>query len=84
MRRAFWILLLPALLLSGCTSGAETGFERFRALLPTAVHVTAELRCEYDDRSVSFTLHCDETDEGAAVSVLSPLEIAGVSAKLGE
>ena len=84
MRRAFWILLLPALLLSGCTNGAETGFERFRALLPTAVHVTAELRCEYDDRSVSFTLRCDETDEGAAVSVLSPQEIAGVSAKLGE
>ena len=83
MRRALWILLLPTLLLSGCSNGAKTGFERFRALLPDAVHVTAELRCEYDDRSVSFTLHCDETDEGYHVSVLSPQEIAGVSVKLG-
>lgn len=84
MRRALWILLLPLLLLAGCANGAETGFERFRALLPDAVHVTAELRCEYDERSLAFTLRCDETEEGCTVSVLAPQEIAGVSVKLGE
>lgn len=83
MRRALWILLLPTLLLSGCANSAETGFERFRSLLPGTVHVTAELRCEYDERSASFTLRCDETDGGTVVTVLAPQEIAGVSAKLG-
>ena len=84
MRRALWMVLLPLLLFTGCTNGAEIAFERFCERLPDAVHVTAELRCEYDERSLSFTLRCDETEEGCTVSVLAPQEIAGVSVKLGE
>lgn len=84
MRRALWMVLLPLLLLAGCANGAEIGFERFRERMPDAVHVTAELRCEYDEHSLAFTLRCDESEEGCTVSVLEPQEIAGVSVKLGE
>ena len=75
------LILIFCLLLSSCGSRAQAEhFEQFSGKLTggTFLSFRSQLRCEYDDRSVDFTLSYSENAEGAQVSVIKPDIISGV------
>ena len=81
------IMLLSVLCflpLFGCGAQREEArFETFRASLTDAVvTVTAEVTARDADTLAVFTLRCTETPEGCEIEVLSPEELAGVTATL--
>lgn len=85
MKRLCPLLLTLCLLLGGCGRNLaadryETFSEELRA--KDAIRMTAEVRADYPDRSVSFTLRCEQNGEGSSVSVLAPEEIRGVTVHL--
>lgn len=83
MRKLLPLILLSALILTGCGENAlESRYESFARELGERedLSFTAELRCEYPDRSVRFALAYQETKEGETVTVLSPENIAGIRA----
>ena len=86
MKRAIFPLLLVAcLLLSGCGRRAdEKRFVSFSEDLAgrTSLSFRADLRAEYADRTLSFTLAYAKDAEGETVSVLKPERIAGIRAHL--
>ncbi len=76
------LVLIFCLLLSSCGSRAQAErFEQFSGELAagTSLSFRSQLRCEYEDRSVEFTLNYSETPEGAQVSVIKPDIISGVT-----
>ena len=78
------LLALSALLLSGCGGrAAEKRYEDFSAELAAAEGLSfrAELRCEYPDRQLSFTLAYRLQGEEETITVLAPEEIAGIAAR---
>lgn len=79
------LLLALSLLLGGCGKQNAARYESFAGELRerSDLELTAELRAEYDDRSMSFTLrYTDEPDGGCCVEVLEPEIIRGVKARL--
>lgn len=79
------VLILFPLLLCGCGDRAAVSrFEAFSGDLAAreALSYTAQLRAEYPDRSVEFTLAYQKGAEGEAVTVLAPERIAGIRARL--
>ena len=86
MKRALLPLLLAAcLLLAGC--GGRADEKRFAAFSEElagkeALSFLAELRAEYADRTLEFTLAYAKDAEGETVSVLKPTRISGVRAHL--
>lgn len=86
MRRG-WIaaLMISALLLTGCGSGAaEEQFDAFRRSLEASerVTVTAEVTALSDEDVTKFTLSCAEEAEGYSIGVTAPELLAGVRAHL--
>lgn len=90
MKRLYLPLLLClSLLLSGCGHNkAAARFEEFTAALSEKelLSFTAELRCEYEDKRMDFTLAYEEDSEGCHVTVAAPELIRGIRAhaKAGE
>ncbi len=79
------LLLGAALVLSACGGGAaRAGFESFAEDLSARdeLHFTSQLRAEYDDRCVEFTLDYAADSGGCTVTVVSPEIIKGVSAHI--
>ena len=78
-------LLTLSLLLTGCAGGEQRAdFEKFSEELSEkdSLSFTSELRCEYDDRTLNFTLEFSGSDGGCSVTVLSPDDISGLRANL--
>ena len=76
MRKLLPLILLSALILTGCGENAlESRYESFARELGERedLSFTAELRCEYPDRSVRFALAYQETEEGETVTIPDPL-----------
>ena len=86
MKRALLSLLLAAcLLLTGCGSRAdEKRFAAFSEELSKkdTLSFLAELRAEYADRTVEFTLAYTRDAEGETIRVLKPERISGICAHL--
>lgn len=88
MRRTMVFALMTALLLlSGCGAKAEeTAVKNFQQELTAAgsVAFTADVRCEYEDRTESYTFDFEKTGGDAAVKVTKPELIAGICAHISE
>lgn len=84
MRRLLPFLLALSLLLCGCANRAHDRGQIFAEGLGARrdLAFTAEVRAEYEDRSFSFTLSCQENEEGCTVMVLAPDMLKGVKARL--
>ena len=86
MKRLYLPLMLGlCLLLSGCGQNApRERFTEFTEKLreKELISFVAQLRCEYEDKSVDFTLAYEENSEGAQVTVMSPELIRGIRAQL--
>ena len=86
MKRVYLPLLLClSLCLSGC--GKNTAREKtalFMQSISQQPHLlfTAQLRCEYTDRSLDFTLQCESDMEGCQVTVIAPELIRGIRARV--
>lgn len=81
------ISLVSVLLLCGCGSKAEEKmFSEFSTRLSqrTDLGFVGKLRCEYDDRTVNFTLQYRQQDRGSKITVLQPAELEGLSVSLDE
>lgn len=79
------VLLAFCLLLTGCGSkAAKKQFEKFSEELAgsAALSFTAQMRAEYEDKTVQFTLQYEKDETGCAVTVLAPELIAGVKARV--
>lgn len=85
MKRILLPLLFICLFLSGCGSRAdEKRFSEFSYALgeKESLSFTAQIRAEYDDRSLSFTLSYQKDAEGETIRVMKPERISGVKAHL--
>ena len=81
------VLLLLSLLLSGCgVKKEEKQLSDFSASLSSRndLGFVGKLRCEYDDRSVKFTLQYKQTDDGCKIVVLQPEELEGIAVNLDQ
>lgn len=79
------ILLALSLLLTGCSAGAEEkNFQNFSRELneKSSLSFVSEIRCEYEDKTVNFTLGFEGNAEGCSVTVLAPRLISGIKANL--
>lgn len=79
------LLLIFCLLLSGCGTGAsKKQYEQFSQELSSqsSLSFTAQLRAEYEDKTVEFTLGYEMDENGQTVTVLAPELIAGVKARI--
>lgn len=80
-------MLMISFFLCGCGSRKEEKLlSDFSAGLSqqSDLSFVGKLRCEYDDRTVSFTLQYKQLDEGCSVTVLQPAEIEGLCVELDE
>lgn len=84
MRKYLIPLVLSLTLLCGCSRGAEESFARFIGTVAAAedLSFTAEVRAEYDDRTLSFKLGYEQDAEGAVIEVVEPELIAGIKARV--
>lgn len=77
------LFLALSLLLSGCGDKAvRESFENLSGELceKELISFTAELRCEYEDKKLDFTLGYEEDSEGCSVTVVAPELIRGIRA----
>ena len=79
------MLLILSLLLTGCA--ADSSREAFDGFIrdlaeKESLSFSADLRCEYSDKSFSFTVDCLDDGEGCAVSVTAPELIQGITARM--
>lgn len=81
------MLLIICLLLSGCGGRPEKQqYAQFVEELSarSSLSFTAELRAEYEDKTLEFTLQFDRDDSGSTVTVLAPDIISGIKAQFAE
>ena len=86
-RKCLVVLLIFSFLLCGCGSKKEEKqLNDFSAALSSRSDLSfvGKLRCEYNDRTVSFTLQYKQQEKGCTVTVLQPEEIEGISVELDE
>ena len=84
-RKLLPLLLMICLLLSGCGSRAnEKRFSDFSETLggKDTLSFSAELRAEYPNRTLSFTLDYARDTDGQTITVREPERIAGIRAHL--
>ncbi|MBQ8217631.1 MAG: hypothetical protein IJZ91_06700 [Oscillospiraceae bacterium] len=77
------VLLILSLMLTGCGQNAARGkFLDFTEELgeKETLSFTADMRCEYEDKTVSFTLSYSADSEGSTVTVVAPELIRGIRA----
>ena len=77
------LALFAALLLPGCGQNAlESRWEGFSSAITAAdtVGFTADIRAEYEDKSVEFTLELAQSGDDTSVTVIFPEELRGVKA----
>lgn len=86
MRKALLpLLLIPCLLLTGCGGRAlEKRFAEFSEALKEKENLSfsADLRAEYADRTLHFTLDYSRDEDGQTIAVREPERIAGIRAHL--
>jgi len=86
MKRACIIaLMISCLLLSGCGSKKlEKNYENFASELTgkDRLSFTAQLRAEYEDKTVDFTLDYSQDDSGCTVTIVEPQLISGITARI--
>ena len=81
------VVLLLSLFLTGCgIKKEEQQLKDFSATLNSRndLGFVGKLRCEYDDRTVEFTLQYRQSDAGCKITVLKPEQIEGLSVNLDE
>ena len=86
-RLCLCMFLMLSFLLTGCGAKKEEKLlNDFSTALSGRNDLTfvGKLRCEYDDRTVNFTLQYKQRDNGCEVSVLQPEGIEGLSVELDE
>ena len=85
MRKALLFALMLMLLLTACGGGEETNavtqLQQQYAAVKSAT-MEAEIICHYDDEVRSYTLLCAYTPERSTITVLSPENLAGISAQV--
>lgn len=85
MRKALIFTLTLMLLLTACGGGEEenaaTQLQQQYAAVESAT-MEAEIVCHYDDEVRKYTLLCAYTPEKSTVTVLSPENLAGISAQV--
>ena len=84
MKRIIPMLLVIAVLLCGCSPGAEESFVKFISQTAGAetLSFTAEVRAEFAYKTLSFTLGFDRDSDGAVIEVIKPALLAGVRARI--
>ncbi len=81
------VFLLISLFLTGCgVKKEEQQLRDFSDSLNTRndLGFVGNIRCEYEDRTVNFTLQYRQNDEGCKITVLKPEQIEGLSVNLDE
>ena len=85
MRKALIFAPMLILLLTACGAGEETNetaqLQQQYAAVESAT-MEAEIVCHYDDEIRTYTLLCAYTPERSTVTVLSPENLAGISAQV--
>ncbi|MBR3704874.1 MAG: hypothetical protein IKM11_05260 [Oscillospiraceae bacterium] len=85
MRKALILAPMLILLLTACGAGEETNetaqLQQQYAAVESAT-MEAEIVCHYDDEIRRYTLLCAYTPEKSTVTVLSPENLAGISAQV--
>lgn len=85
MRKALIFAPMLMLLLTACGAGEETNetaqLQQQYAAVESAT-MEAEIVCHYDDEIRKYTLLCAYTPEKSTVTVLSPENLAGISAQV--
>lgn len=71
------------ILMSACGNNVKQRWESFNErIVKSELTFTCEVRAEYDDKSVNFTLAYEDNDDGCTVTVIEPQCVAGVKAHL--
>lgn len=81
------LVLVLCLLLAGCgSSAAAERFESFSRELAERkeLHFTAQLRADYPDKTLDFTLQYALRDGEQTVTVVQPQHIAGIRARIAD
>ncbi len=85
MRKALILAPMLILLLTACGTGEENDvtaqLQQQYAAVESAT-MEAEIVCHYDDEVRTYTLLCAYTPEKSTVTVLSPENLAGISAQV--
>lgn len=87
-RTALFALMITLLALAGCNSAAkyEEEFADYRASLgeSAGISLTANVRADYGEKILEYTLRYEENAFGNTVEVLSPELVSGVKAHFEE
>ena len=87
MRKALLFAPMLMLLLTACGGGEEKDpvgeLQRQYAAVESAV-MEADITCHYEDEVRTYTLLCDYTPAKSTVTVLSPTNLAGISATVAD
>ena len=78
------ILSVFSLLLSACGGQADLEkYNEFKSQLAgrDSLSFTSDIRCEYPEKTVEFSLYFEGNNEGCFVKVLKPKIISGISAR---
>lgn len=86
MRQSFFAaLMIFPLLLAGCGGGDESEVAAFCAALQTqTVSCEAELVSRRSGETETFTITCAEDGAGAALQILAPESLSGVTARVDQ
>ena len=78
-KESLFALMMTPVLLLGCSAGEKSG-EEARLPVFSEVQLEAELICHLGSEFRSYTLACSWTEEAAEVTILQPVESAGITA----